>query len=145
MGIIYTIGFTKKTAKDFFEILRKETIDVVADVRLNNTGQLAGFTKKNDLEYFLSLVGIRYEHWTHFSPTKDMRDKYHGTRNWEEYEDSYRKLIKNRNILENLNKQLLKNQKICLLCSEHTPEKCHRRIAAEMLANTVEGMEIIHL
>lgn len=145
MAIIYTIGFTKKSAKDFFELLKKEKIDLVADVRLNNTGQLAGFTKKNDLEYFLSLVEIKYEHWTNFAPTKEMRDKYHSAWNWEEYECSYRSLIQKRNALEKLNKPLLKNQKICLLCSEHTPEKCHRRIASEMLSDIVSGTKIVHL
>ncbi|MFN5066352.1 MAG: DUF488 family protein [Aphanizomenon sp.] len=145
MGIIYTIGFTKKSAKDFFELLKKEKIDLVADVRLNNTGQLAGFTKKKDLEYFLDLVEIKYEHWNNFAPTKEMRDKYHATWNWEEYESSYRSLLKGRNALEKLNKPILTNQKICLLCSEHTPEKCHRRIASEMLSDIVSGTKIVHL
>ncbi|MDZ8034860.1 MULTISPECIES: DUF488 domain-containing protein [unclassified Nostoc] len=145
MEIIYTIGFTKKSAQHFFELLKNEKIDLIADVRLNNTGQLAGFTKKKDLEYFLSLIEIKYEHWTHFAPTKDIRDKYHTTGEWEEYQCSYRSLIKNRKALEQLNKTLLNNQRICLLCSEHTPEKCHRRIASEMLADMSKGMKIIHL
>ncbi|MEH1957419.1 DUF488 domain-containing protein [Nostoc sp.] len=145
MGIIYTIGFTKKSAQDFFELLKGEKINLVADVRLNNTGQLAGFTKKKDLEYFLSLIEVKYEHWTNFAPTKELRDKYHTTREWEEYECSYRSLIKSRKALKHLNKTLLKNQRICLLCSEHTPEKCHRRIASEMLADMIDGMEIVHL
>lgn len=145
MGIIYTIGFTKKSARDFFESLKKEKIDLVADVRLNNTGQLAGFTKKKDIEYFLSLLGIKYEHWIGFTPTKDMRDKYHATKNWQEYEYSYRSLLKNRNALEEINKSLLHSTRICLLCSEHTAEKCHRRIASEMIANIAEDIEIVHL
>ncbi len=50
---IYTIGFTKKSAKEFFEILKKNEIEQVIDIRLNNTSQLSGFAKKNDLKYFL--------------------------------------------------------------------------------------------
>jgi uncharacterized protein (DUF488 family) len=145
MEVIYTIGFTKKSAREFFELLRKEKIDLVADVRLNNTGQLAGFTKKKDLQYFLSLVGIKYDHWTPFAPTKDMRDKYHANWNWEEYECSYKSLLKSRNVLEQIDKSLLQSTCICLLCSEHTADKCHRRIAAEMIADTVKGLEIVHL
>ncbi|GAA6620266.1 DUF488 family protein [Scytonema sp. NUACC26] len=147
MGILYTIGFTKKTAEDFFESLRKKKVDLLADVRLNNTSQLAGFTKKKDLEYFLSLLGIKYEHWTHFAPTKDIRDKYHATANWKDYECSYQSLLKSRNILEqiNVNQSLLRSTSICLLCSEKTAEKCHRRIVAEMIADIVKDMEIVHL
>jgi uncharacterized protein (DUF488 family) len=45
---IYTIGFTKKNAEQFFEALRKSGAKRVVDVRLHNASQLAGFTKKQD-------------------------------------------------------------------------------------------------
>ncbi|WP_407830488.1 DUF488 family protein [Verminephrobacter eiseniae] len=33
----------------------------------------------------------------------------------------------------------------CLLCSEHTPERCHRRLLAEYLKQVKNTVEIIHL
>ena len=53
---LYTIGFTKKSARRFFELIKLHNIDVLVDVRLNNKSQLAGFTKEEDLEYFLSEI-----------------------------------------------------------------------------------------
>ncbi len=59
---ICTIGFSKKTLKSFVELLKKSNVNRLVDTRLNNTSQLSGFAKKNDLEYVMSLVGISYTH-----------------------------------------------------------------------------------
>jgi uncharacterized protein (DUF488 family) len=40
---IYTIGFTKKSAEQFFGKLIKAGVKKVVDARLNNSSQLAGF------------------------------------------------------------------------------------------------------
>lgn len=145
MSNLYTIGFTQKSAQEFFELLRGVNVDVLIDVRLNNTGQLAGFTKKRDLAYFLELVGIQYQHWEEFAPTKDMRTKYHNCWNWLEYEHEYRRLLQERNALEHLEKVSFQNTTFCLLCSEPTSEKCHRRLAAEIIAQEMGNLRIIHL
>ena len=58
---IFTIGFTKKNASEFFSGLREAEVKLLVDVRLNNASQLAGFTKKPDLEYFLeAIANIKY-------------------------------------------------------------------------------------
>jgi len=145
MPSIYTIGFTKKSARQFFDILQKNKIEVVVDVRLNNSGQLAGFTKKEDLQFFLSLVNIGYEHWNGFAPTKEMRKDYHQEWIWAEYENQYKKLIEERGILHHFDTQYVINHKLCLLCSEPTAEKCHRRIAAELIAQVIGKLAIVHL
>ena len=44
---IYTIGFTQKSAEQFFEAIKKNNIELLIDVRLNNKSQLAGFSKGN--------------------------------------------------------------------------------------------------
>ncbi|MDB9362120.1 DUF488 domain-containing protein [Nodularia spumigena CS-588/02] len=54
---LFTIGFTQKKAEQFFETLIKAGVKRVIDTRLNNVSQLAGFAKKNDLEYFLRKIG----------------------------------------------------------------------------------------
>jgi len=145
MKTLFTIGFTKKSAQDFFEMLTEAQIDIIVDIRLNNTGQLAGFTKKNDLQYFLGLVEIGYEHWQEFAPTKEIFNKYRNDSNWEEYENSYRNLIEQRGVLDELELSFFQYHNVCLLCSEPTPENCHRRIAAEMIAERIGNMQIIHL
>jgi uncharacterized protein (DUF488 family) len=145
MSILYTIGFTQKSAKEFFELLKGVNVDILIDVRLNNTGQLAGFTKKRDLAFFLELVGIQYQHWKDFAPTKEMRTKYHNCWNWLEYEREYRTLVQHRDALRHLDGTSFQNTTLCLMCSEPTSGKCHRRLAAEMIAQEIGNLEIVHL
>ena len=147
---IYTIGFTKKTAEDFFDILRKNKVKTVYDVRLNNTTQLAGFTKGRDLEYFLrEILSVNYIHNIKFSPTKEILNDYKkNIIDWKTYEERFNKLLLNRK-LETYIRENLKNQLdgICFLCSESTPEKCHRRLVAEYIKKLLsdEEIEIIHI
>jgi len=83
---IFTIGFTKKSAKEFFEILKTNNIEQIIDIRLNNTSQLAGFTKKDNLEYFLKeLCSIDYSHFIFLAPTKEIRDRYIKSKDWDVY------------------------------------------------------------
>ncbi len=142
---LYTIGFVKKSAKVFFSLLKNNNVTLIADIRLNNKGQLAGYTKAEDLEYFLSLFGINYQYWPHFAPTKQIRDTYHKNKSFDEYESAYRKLIESRRSVEKVSAALLSKETVCLLCSEPEPDKCHRRIAAELIAETFAPVEITHI
>jgi len=142
---LYTIGFTKKTAQEFFEILIKNHVERIIDIRLNNDSQLAGFSKSKDLSYFLKkLANISYEHRPEFAPTKKILNGYKNKEiSWEDYEKEYISLLEQRNILRNVDYSLFNNA--CLLCSEATEEKCHRRLFAEYLAKHNRNITIIHL
>jgi uncharacterized protein (DUF488 family) len=144
MKTIFTIGYTQKSAKNFFEILTKNKIDILIDIRLNNTGQLAGFTKKDDLQYFLKIFNISYEYWKDFAPTKELRDNYHKTKNWNDYEIVYKKLLKDRKVINKIDFSKYHNKTIVLLCSEPKADRCHRRLAAEEISK-ITGKEIGHL
>jgi len=142
---IFTIGFARKTAPEFFAILKQAGVRTVIDVRLNNVSQLAGFTKKQDLEYFLhEIAGIGYTHRPDFAPTRDIRDAYRKKAiDWSRYERQFRQLLVERRIQDVITPQIL--DKACFLCSEPTPDKCHRRLVAEYLREHWENVEIIHL
>lgn len=143
---LFTIGFAKRSAKDFFESLRKAGVRKVVDIRLNNVSQLAGFTKKQDLAYFLQAIAqIEYEHRPELAPTKEILDGYKKKRiSWEEYEDRFRRLIAERRIESLVQPEQL--QYACLLCSEPTADKCHRRLVAEYLrAKWGAKVHILHL
>jgi len=142
---LYTIGFTKKSAKQFFELLKKNQVKSLIDTRLNNKSQLSGFAKKGDLEYFLgALASIKYLYKPEFAPSDEILKKYkEGSMNWKEYEEKYLGLLKQRNILKNLDFSIFENA--CFLCSEHSPEHCHRRLLAEYLFQNNPALKIIHL
>jgi uncharacterized protein (DUF488 family) len=142
---IFTIGFAGKSACEFFTKLKDAGVKRVIDVRLNNVSQLAGFTKKQDIEYFLKEIGrIEYIHKPEFAPTKSILDAYKKKEiDWSEYERQFRELITERQI-ENLVK-LEQINNACFLCSEVTPEKCHRRLVVEYLQGHWRDVVINHL
>ena len=142
---VYTIGFTRKSASDFFELLRGSGARRVVDVRLSNMSQLAGFSKKEDLEYFLSKIcRIKYTHLPELAPTREMLDAYRkGHKSWETYEIEFLALMEQRRIEKMALKRTIANS--CLLCSEEKPDQCHRRLVAEYLQRSWGDLEIVHL
>jgi uncharacterized protein (DUF488 family) len=131
---VFTIGFTQKSAEKFFGTLRSVGIERLIDVRLNNVSQLAGFTKRDDLAFFLrDLCKIEYLHQPLLAPTQEMLDRYKKHRSsWEVYEQDFLELMAQRQI-ENYVDPAMFEQRSVLLCSEPTPEHCHRRLVAEYL------------
>lgn len=130
---LFTIGFAETTAEHFFKVLRAAGVKRVVDVRLNNTSQLAGFSKKDDLRFFLrEMGGIEYVHIPELAPTQDILDafkKHKGS--WSVYEQEFNALMAKRGI-ENVISRDTANLG-CLLCSEKKPHHCHRRLVAEYL------------
>ena len=126
---VYTIGFTKKSAEQFFETLLTSGAKRVVDVRLNNVSQLAGFAKKPDLIYFLTKIcGMEYVHLPSLAPTQDLLDE-HKKRggSWQNYEEKFIALIKERRVDQEIPRDLIADG--CLLCSEDKPDHCHRRLS----------------
>ena len=145
MRKVYTIGFTKKSASEFFGLLKESGAKRVVDVRLNNVSQLAGFAKKGDLEYFLrQICRMDYVHMPDLAPTKEMLDAYRKEhRDWQTYEREFLALMDARRVAKRGIKRIIANA--CLLCSEDTPDNCHRRLVAEYLRRHWGNVEITHL
>lgn len=141
---IFTIGFTKKSAEQFFNRLKQPGLVRVVDTRLNNTSQLAGFTKKRDLEFFLhEICKLGYVHLPELAPTQEILDAYKASGEWSNYERQFLSLMAERRIEDQVDKSILDGG--CLLCSEATPEHCHRRLVAEYLRRKWGDVEIVHL
>lgn len=142
---IFTIGFAGKSACEFFTKLKDAGVKRVIDVRLNNVSQLAGFTKKQDIEYFLKEIGrIEYIHKPEFAPTKSILDAYKKKEiDWSEYERQFHELINERQIDNLITREHINNA--CFLCTESTPEKCHRRLVAEFFQKLWGDVLIHHL
>ncbi len=142
---LFTIGFTQKNAEKFFTALRNAKIRRVLDIRLNNVSQLAGFTKRDDLRFFLrELCEADYHHLPQCAPTEEILDTYKKNGgSWETYVQQFLPLIRSRHIETLLTPELLDFG--CLLCSEPTPEKCHRRLVAEYLQEHNTSIVTTHL
>lgn len=142
---LYTIGFTGKPAEKFFNLLRNSGVKKIVDTRINNVSQLAGFAKGSDLKFFAKEIGnMAYEHNIDFAPTKELLSRYRDKlMTWQQYETEYLNLLDMRHVAQKTDIEKLHEN--CLLCSEHTPEKCHRRLLAEYLKHVKSEIEIIHL
>lgn len=143
---LYTIGFTKKNAKQFFDLIQRGGVKKVLDTRLNNVSQLAGFTKRDDLSFFLQRVaGIDYQHARELAPTDDILKNYKkGLIDWDSYARAYNSLIEKRHVEDIFSPESLDGA--CLLCSEALPHHCHRRLAAEFFKHHIGAkVNIVHL
>jgi uncharacterized protein (DUF488 family) len=142
---LFTIGFTKKSAETFFTKLQQAGVKRLIDVRLNNNSQLAGFSKRDDLAYFLkTIAGIEYVHLLDLAPTQPLLDRYKkADKDWPAYERDFLKLMADRQIETTVHPDLINGG--CLLCSEDKPHHCHRRLVAEYLQAKWGNLEIRHL
>ncbi len=142
---MYTIGFTQKTAEDFFTSLTKNNIELILDIRLNNTSQLAAFSKYPDIKYFLrEICNIEYIHDVLFSPDEITLKRYKSKEIcWELYAKEFEETMIKRNINDHITKKYSLNKNICLLCSESKPEHCHRSLVANKFITSFKDIKII--
>lgn len=143
---IHSIGFTQKSASEFFDLLRSAGVRRLLDVRLNNVSQLAGFTKQSDLEFFLrEILDADYRHEPLLAPTQELLDAYKKRKGaWEDYERDFLELMRARRIEDTIDPELFDVPTV-LLCSEPTPERCHRRLVIEYLNEAWGDVQPVHL
>jgi uncharacterized protein (DUF488 family) len=146
MPMLYTIGIQGRSLESFVTALQDAKVDAVIDIRLRNTSQLAGYSKRDDLSYLLREgFAIAYEHRPELAPTPELLDAYHENKDWPAYEQRFGPLLEERAAALTGQALLARYRSPCLLCSEATPEHCHRRLVAEYWASHLAGITIVHL
>jgi uncharacterized protein (DUF488 family) len=143
---LYTIGFTQKSAEQFFGLLRDNGVKVLVDIRLKPDSQLSGFAKGRDLPYFLKhLIDCDYRYMPQMAPTDELLTRYRDDKSWSNYEVAFNQLLQERNLIVRLDREWWAAHPACLLCSEHEPDHCHRRLVAEYIAAHWPEVEIVHV
>jgi len=145
---LYTIGFSGKSAEQFFTLLQNHKIKTLWDIRLNNKSQLAAFTKSPDLAFFLQQIAqIGYQHFPELAPDAELLSAWRAKGiDWEGYQRAFLTLLQERKAESFLRRKWRQSPKpICLLCSEHTPEHCHRLLIAQQIRQIYPKLHIIHL
>jgi uncharacterized protein (DUF488 family) len=142
---VSTIGFTQKSLREFVTLLRESGVDGVVDIRQNNTSQLAGFAKRDDLAFILETQGIGYLEEKRLAPAPDLLKRYHAGLPWSEYVPEFEQMLAERPLQDILRGLEERFERPCLLCAEPTPEHCHRRLVAEAFARLEPGLEVQHL
>lgn len=143
---LFTIGFTQKSAKQFFGLLQDNAVDVLVDTRLKPDSQLSGFAKKRDLPYLLKhLANCDYRHILEMAPSEEHLKQYRQDKSWADYESRFQQLISQRDLISSLDYDWWSSHRACLLCSEHEPDHCHRRLVAEYMKSHWPDITIKHL
>ncbi len=143
---LYTIGFTKKSAREFFGLLYEADVKRLVDIRLRPDSQLSGFAKREDLAYFLeNLIKCGYIYEPRLAPTDELINHFRKSRSWEQYEKGYLSLLNERYMPAILDRGEYEAAPSCLLCSEADPAFCHRRLAAEAMKHIWGDVQIVHL
>ena len=147
MSKIFTIGSARRTAEDFFETLKENGVTKIVDVRLNNTSQLLGFAKYPDIKYFArEILHGKYFHDRKFAPSEKIFVRYKKNLiDWDEYEKEFADLMIYRDIDNYIADKYSGEENYCLLCTEPTPEYCHRRLVAKKIKEVLGDVEIVHL
>lgn len=147
MRKIFTIGSARKTAKEFFELLKDNNVKKIIDVRLNNTSQLLGFSKYPDIKYLTEeILKGEYFHDKKFAPSEKILVRYKKNLiDWDDYEKEFADLMKYRDIELYIADKYAEQENYCLLCIEPTPENCHRRLVAEKIAEVLGDIDVVHL
>lgn len=142
---VYTIGFTRKNLRTFVNLLQGVRVQMLIDIRLHNTSQLAGYAKQEDLAFICELLGITYEHVPELAPSKEILATFKEDKDWGRYEVAFQQLLDERSVTQLWENRYGEFARICLLCSEHEPEQCHRRLVAEHLAQNLTDITVVHL
>lgn len=141
-----TIGFSHKSLRRFIELLQSAGVTKLIDARLYNTSQLAGYAKKEDLQFICETFGIKYEHVTDLAPTDEIMNRYKKVdKDWASYERDFTGLLEERNVAKLWETDVFDDGVNCLLCAEHEPKHCHRRLVAEYFQRAYPDIEIQHL
>ena len=146
MSTLYTIGTQGRSLSNFITTLREAGVDAVTDIRLRNTSQLAGYTKRDDLAFLLREgFGLAYEHRPELAPTPEILDAYRQDKDWAAYERGFIPVLSERRA-EAVGEEILACYRApCLLCQEAKPAKCHRRLVAEYWESHLPDLTIVHL
>jgi uncharacterized protein (DUF488 family) len=143
---LYTVGFAGKTLEEFIALLKGVAADRVIDIRLRPSSQLSGFARQPDLRFVLEhYEGIEYRHEPELAPTPEILDEYRKSKDWGHYERRFHGLMLERDVASKVAAAVEDAVVPVLLCSEPTPEKCHRRLIAEHYAESEGCREVRHL
>ena len=141
MAKIFTIGFSGKSPVAFLDVLNAVRVRAVWDIRLWRTSTYVPFYSGDSLA---CVLGTRYKYHPEFAPTSEILAGYKdGHITWPDYERMYRELLAARHPTAGLSPTDL--DRICLLCTEKSATQCHRRLAAEYIAEQIPDIEIVHL
>lgn len=140
---IYTAGYEGLQVDGFMDMLIKNGIVQILDVRRNPIARRYGFHKKT-LDRISQSLELKYRHIPELGIASEDRKQLESPEDYRELFEVYEKSLSM--LSEKLEElvPLVTVQPSVLICMESDPAFCHRNILAKALAKKT-GLEIIHL
>jgi uncharacterized protein (DUF488 family) len=141
--VMYTIGYEGRTPEDLVEVLKRNRVAVLVDIRLSPQSRMKGFSLRALFET-MRKAGIRYEHMRDLGNPPEIRALFHGGK-LEEGRRRYRAFLTNGHsaALDALISEA-QRQPTAILCVERFPGDCHRDVVADV-AGTRSDFRVEHL
>lgn len=141
MPTIYTIGFSGKNIDVLRDVLAAVGVRCLIDIRRFPVSKYAAWA---DGESLCVAFGGQYKHMPELAPSVGLLTTYKaGAVDWSLFAKRF-----NENLAGQAPEKLFTTDslhKICLLCTEKTADKCHRRLVAEYLTTKFPDVNIVHL
>jgi hypothetical protein len=144
---LVTIGYEGRSLEAYLNLLLKNSVTLLCDVRRNPLSRKYGFSKTT-LGKACDGVGVRYEHLPELgidsAERRDLKTQADYDALFTEYE--HNSLPKQTEALAKIHAWIKQGERVALTCFELLPHQCHRHCVAEALAHG-EGRDLttVHL
>jgi uncharacterized protein (DUF488 family) len=141
--MIFTIGYEGLDIERFIDLLAKQGVETVVDIRELPLSRKPGFSKRA-LQAELNASGREYVHLVELGCPRDVRDQYKEDGNWKNYTKGFLKHLKGQQESVAELAALATSTSCALLCYEADPNYCHRSMVADAVGE-LAGMRVHHI
>ncbi len=136
--MLFTIGYEGKSIESFMNLLIKNDVKVLCDIRKNPISRKFGFSKRK-LDYITDKIGIKYIHIPSLGIESEKRHTLESLNDYRILFDDYEKILPSLDkYLESIYYLLCSNYRIAIMCYEKNPEMCHRHVVRDYLIKTYQ-------
>lgn len=137
---VLALGYEKRDLDEVLDILDRNDVTLVADVRQNAVSRKPGFSKKR-FSYALNGADIGYLHLPDLGCTRTMRAaKREGSVDRTEYVAAYREHLRTHEDAYDHLVRLAGDERVAVLCMERRIDDCHRQVIVERLRS--DGFDV---
>lgn len=143
--VFATIGYEGRSIEAYIDILIRNGVRLLVDVRKNPISRKYGFSKST-LSKTLSEFAIKYEHMPKLGISSTDRKSLVSDLDYRELFDSYERETLNTNAdsLDTLVNFLDEEKRIAITCFEESPSRCHRGRIAACIQPKIKNVEVPH-
>ncbi|MGZ3789875.1 MAG: DUF488 domain-containing protein [Bacteriovorax sp.] len=143
---VFTIGHSTHPIQEFLEMLIKNQIELLVDVRHYPGSKYCPQFGKEKLKKSLSKVGINYIHLERLGGRRRPNKKSDLNIGWRSPQfRGYADYMLTPEFKEGLTEliELAKKERVAIMCAEAVPWRCHRSLIADALL--VQGFEVVDI